>query len=188
MSEDLTEKENIVHEIYFNRVAGFGSVADTLKQVQQRDVNTTYNDVKTYLDGLKHRQTHFKYNRYNSFVSPKPLFEIEIDLIDLTSKAELGKGFRYGLVGIDNFTKYAHVVPMHSKTADEVVDATKEIIEKIGKPQQIYSDQEPAFSSPNFVRLMNEKKIKHISTIGKAHAVERLNRTIKTNMTNRLDV
>ena len=76
---------------------------------------------------------------------------------------------------------------MHSKTADEVVDATRELLNKIGKPEQIYSDQEPAFSSPNFVRLMNENKIKHITTVGKAHTVERLNRTIKEKMTERLE-
>ena len=49
---------------------------------------------------------------------------------------------------------------MHSKAADEVVDATKEILNNIGTPQQIYSDQEPTFCSPSFVRLMNERKIK----------------------------
>ena len=44
MSEDLTEKENIIKSIYFNRVSGFGSVADTLKQAKQKDVNITYDD------------------------------------------------------------------------------------------------------------------------------------------------
>ena len=38
MSEDLTEKENIIKSIYYNRVSGFGSVADTLKQSKQKDV------------------------------------------------------------------------------------------------------------------------------------------------------
>jgi len=34
---------------------------------------------------------------------------------------------------------------------------------------------------------MNEHKIKHIATVGKAHTVERFNRTIKEKMTTRLE-
>ena len=67
------------------------------------------------LHKLKHRQTQFQYKKHNSFVSPHPLFEIEIDLVDLTAKAEENDGLRYGFVGIDNFTKYAWVVPMKTK-------------------------------------------------------------------------
>jgi len=160
---------------------------DTTRQAKEKDVNITYELVRDTLKKLKHRQTHFKYNRFNSYISPKPLFEIELDLIDLTSKAEKDNGYRYGLVGIDNFTKYADIIPMRSKTADEIIDAVKELLNKIGIPKQIYSDQEPAFSSPKFVRLMNEHKIKHIATVGKAHTVERFNRTIKEKMTTRLE-
>ena len=39
---------------------------------------------KNYLDKLTHRQTQFQHKGQNSFVSPQPLFEFEVDLIDLT--------------------------------------------------------------------------------------------------------
>ena len=38
MTEDLTEKENIIKSIYFNRVSGYGSVTDTTKQAKQKKV------------------------------------------------------------------------------------------------------------------------------------------------------
>ena len=116
--------------MYYNRVSGFGSILDTLKQAKEKDVNFDYNDVKKYWNSLKHYQTHFTYNKYNSFISPKPLFEIELDLIDLSSKAKENNGYRYGVVGIDNFSKYAHVVPTKSKTAEDIAEAVEQIIKK----------------------------------------------------------
>ena len=127
MSE-LTEKEKSIHNIYYNRVSGFGSILDTTRQAKEKDVNITYNDVSKYLNGLKHKQTHFKYNKYISLISPNILFEIEIDLIDLASKATENYGYRYGVVGIDNFSKYAHVVPTKSKTAEDIADAVEQMI------------------------------------------------------------
>ena len=73
MGEELTDKEKIIKDIHYNRVSGFGSIADTTRQAKEKDVNITYDLVRDTLNKLKHRQTHFKYNRFNSFVSPKPL-------------------------------------------------------------------------------------------------------------------
>ena len=44
MSE-LTEKEKIIRDVYYNRVSGFGSILDTTRQAKEKDVNITYNDV-----------------------------------------------------------------------------------------------------------------------------------------------
>ena len=71
-----------------NTVSGYGSVRDTYVQANKINPGIRYIDVKEYLDKPQHRLTQFEYSGYNSFVSPHPLFEIEVDLIDLTSKAE----------------------------------------------------------------------------------------------------
>ena len=113
---ELTEKENIIKNVYENETTGYGSLKDTYKQASKINPSIRFVDVKDQLDKLSHRQTQFKYKSYNSFVSPHPLFEIEIDLIDLTSKAEENNGFRYCMVGIDNFTKYAWGVPITTKS------------------------------------------------------------------------
>ena len=111
-----------------------------------------------------------------------------MDLIDFTAKAKENDGFRYGLVAIDNFTKFAWVVPMKDKKPKSVIEAFKEIIEKMGKtPKQMYSDEEGAFYSTEFVRFLNERKIKHITSIAGAHTVERFNRTLKEKTQVRLD-
>ena len=107
---------------------------------RKKDISITINDVRKYLNKLKHRQVQFKYKGFNSFMSPHPLFEIELDLIDLTKKAEENEGYRYALVAIDNFTKYAWAVPIKTKQPSDLVNAFSEVLDKIGIPKQIYSD------------------------------------------------
>jgi hypothetical protein len=185
MSEE--SKEATIKKIYEHPDSGYGSITDTFKQAKKVNLSIKYVDVKEYLDKLKHRQTQFQYKKHNSFVSPHPLFEIEIDLVDLTSKAEENDGFRYGFVGIDNFTKYAWVVPIKTKQPHDVTKAMQERFDKIGVPKQLYSDQEGSFNNVEFIRLINKHKIKHIQVMDKAHTVERFNRTLKENIYKRLN-
>ena len=51
----------------------------------------------------------------------------------------------------------------------------------------MYSDQEGAFSTTEFIRFLNEHKIKHITSLSGAHTVERFNRTLKEKTQVRLD-
>ena len=152
MSE-LTDKEKIIKDVYEDKEKGFGSVRDTYQQAYKKDPSIRYTDVKQYLDKQKHRQTQFKYKGFNSFISPHPLFEIEVDLIDLTTKAQENDGYRYCMVAIDNFTKIAWGVAMKTKQPTDVVNAFKEILDKIGIPKQMYSDQEGSFNNAEFIRL-----------------------------------
>ena len=184
---ELTEKENVIKAVYVNQASGFGSIFDTFKQSKVINPNTKISDVKEYLNKQQHRQTQFQYKKYNSFVSPHPLFEIEIDLVDLSRTAEDNNGIRYGFVGIDNFTKYAWVVPIKTKTPKDLTDAMQEIFDKIGVPKQLYSDQEGSFNNASFIQLINKNKVKHIMVVDKAHTVERCNRTLKENIFKRLN-
>ena len=86
MSEE--SKDATIKKIYEHPITGYGSINDTLKQASKINPSIKVADVRDYLNKLKHRQTQFQYKKHNSFVSPHPLFEIEIDLVDLTSKAE----------------------------------------------------------------------------------------------------
>ena len=112
---ELTDKEKIIKEVYEDKEKGFGSIRETLKEAEKKDPSIKYKDVKEYLDKIPSRQTQFKYKGFNSFISPHPLFEFELDIIDLGKHIEEKGGIRYGLVSIDNFTKYAWAVPMKKK-------------------------------------------------------------------------
>ena len=185
---ELTDKEKIIKAVYEDKELGFGSIKDTFRQAVKKDPSIKLDDVKKYLDKQSFRQTQFTYKKFNSYISPGPMFEFEMDLIDFTKKAKENDGFRFGLVAIDNFTKFAWVVPMMDKTPKSVIAAFKEVIEKMGKtPKQMYSDEEGAFYSTEFIKFLNENKIKHITSIAGAHTVERFNRTLKEKTQVRLD-
>ena len=176
----MTEsKDDIIKRIYNNPVSGYGSLRDTYQQAYKIDPTIRQIDVKNYLDSLQHRQTQFKYKGENSFVSPHPLFEIELDLVDMTAEAEANNGYRYGFVGIDNFTKFAVVQPMKTKTAKDIIEAMNIVLHTIGIPKQICSEFEGGVDSPDFQKLLNLHNIKRVTTIRGAHTVERFNRTLK---------
>ena len=184
---ELTDKEKVIKEVHEDKQLGFGSLRDTYQQAYKKDPSITYSDVKKYVDKLQNRQTQFTYKGFNSFISPHPLFEFEVDLIDLTKKAQENDGYRYCMVAIDNFTKFAWGVPIKMKQPTDVVNAFKEILEKMGIPKQIYSDQEGSFNNVEFIRLLNKHKIKHLTTIAGAHTIEGFNSTLKEKIQTRLD-
>ena len=181
-------KTQIIKETYENQDFGYGGINETYKKAHAIDPTIRRIDVKNHLDKLSHRQTQInpKAQGQNSFVSPQPLFEFEIDLIDMTAVAEENNGFRFGFVAIDNFTKYAWCIPMKENDRHSCIATFKQIIEKMGKPFQIYSDQEGAFTTQEWIKMMNGLKIRHIFA-NSAHSVERFNRTLKQNTQTRLD-
>ena len=181
------QRAELIRSVYENKETGYGSLRDTYLQANAKDPGIRYIDVKTFLDRYQHRQTQFRYRGSNSWVSPGRLFEIEVDLIDLTATAEQNDGFRYAIVGIDNFTKFAHAVPVKGKTPAVLVAAMEQLLEKIGVPKQLYSDYEGSFASPAWNRLMHAHGIKMVQTVGSANSVERLNRTLKGMLQTRLD-
>ena len=98
-----------------------------------------------------------------------------------------GDGIRYGLCCIDNFTKMVSVIPIKNRSPTEVIRGLKLIIEELGKPKQLYNDEESSLRSTEFFRFINENNIKTIQTSTHAHTIERFIRTFKDNLYRRLD-
>ena len=69
-------------------------------------------DVKDYLNKRYDKQTHFKYKKHNSCVSPGASFEYEVDLMGLGTNVP---EYRYGFIAVGNFTKMASVIPIENK-------------------------------------------------------------------------
>ena len=64
--------------------------------------------------------------------------------------------YKYAFVAVDVFSKKIFAVPIKNKQPAESVRAFTEILEKIGIPEQIYHDNEGAWSSNEFIRLLNK--------------------------------
>ena len=135
----------------------------------------------------KHKQTKFKYSGENSYVANRPLQQIEIDLIDMTKIASENDGYRYAVTGVDIFSKYGWAMPIKTKQPHDALIGLKEVLDKIGIPEILYSDSEGSFNSTEFVKFINSKKNKHIFTNSHAHVVEAFNKTIKQQIYTRLE-
>jgi hypothetical protein len=126
-------------------------------------------------------------NRYNRPLKPSlpnsPNNLINCDLIGPLPLTELK--FCYALVMVDNFTKWAIVVPLKSKEAGEVSDAIyTNWYCKMGIPFQLQTDQGLEFCNDILKRLNERMAIGHKVTspyYPQANGqVERFNRTLKT--------
>ena len=146
----------------------------------------TYNDIKEFLERQKVRQ--FKaYRGFNSYVANEPLQEVQIDIADFTRSAEENGGVRYLFVAVDIFTKVCHAVPIKDKQPKESVRAFTEVLEKIGVPKVIYHDFEGSWNSTEFIKLINQHKIKQIITSSPPPFAERMVQTLKNAIHKRLE-
>ena len=164
----------------------FGTAYETYKQVVKEHPNVILQDVKDYLSKRDDIQVKVKPKTYNSFVSPGAKFEFEIDIMDIESQGN-ASNTRYGSVAIGNFTKILEVIPIKNRTPEEMVIGLNQIVEYIGKPKQLYSDEEYSMRSSKTNRFLNDNEVKSIQTATHAHTVERAIRTFKDNLYRRLD-
>ena len=67
-----------------------------------------------------------------------------------------------------------------------MIDGFKKIFISLGKPKQLYSDEESSMRSVKMNRFLNDNGIKTIHTTTHAHTVERFTRTFKDTLYRRL--
>lgn len=106
----------------------------------------------------------------------------QMDLVDLTKLSRYNSGFKYILVCIDVFSKYAWVVPLKTKSASELENAIRMIFNKDQRhPQFLQTDKGSEFLNAKVKSLLHRQGVKLFTTNSerKASVVERLNRTLK---------
>ena len=108
----------------------------------------------------------------------------QMNLADMQSMQKFNDGYRYLLVCIDVFSKYAWVVPLKNKTGLLLVEAFKIILASGCKPEKIITDQGTEFFNKHFKALLKDEDTGLYNTYNetKASVVERLIRTLKTRM------
>lgn len=109
----------------------------------------------------------------------------QIDLIDIQPYAKENAGNKYILIAIDVFTKFCYAIPLKSKSGIDTTEGMKKIFLKHNKqPKKIQSDNGTEFYNKYFKKLLSDYNIHLYSTYSdkKASIVERVIRTIKTNL------
>lgn len=108
------------------------------------------------------------------------------DLIEMIPYASQNKNFKYIMVVIDTFSKFAWVVALKTKTGKEVTEAMNSIFIKNPNriPKNLQTDAGKEFYNNKFQNLMKSYHINHYSTfsIKKASIAERFNRTFMNRM------
>jgi len=108
----------------------------------------------------------------------------QIDLIDLSSLATHNSGYRYLLMCVDVFSKFAWCVPLKTKSGREVAEAMETILQE-RKCALLQGDKGAEWLNKSFQEMIKRHGIKFYTSENddiKASVVERLNRTIKERM------
>ena len=106
----------------------------------------------------------------------------DADLASFAHDADENDGYKYLLVVIDIFSRYAWIEPIKDKTAKEVVKAFNKIISKGRKPRKLRTDAAKDFTSKGFQEYVKSKDIAHFTTHSEKQAnyVERFIKTINS--------
>ena len=120
MSERDVAKEQILREVYFNPLMGYGSREQLYRDVRARGVSISRREVKEWLE---HQSTHTrfqtpirKFKRRQTY-SPGPGLFAQINLVDLSMFESENDGYRWVLTTVDVFSRYAIRVPIRRKFA-----------------------------------------------------------------------
>ena len=177
----MSAKDEVISKAYYNVRTGYGSIAHTLKQAREVDPSIKREDVKRFLDRQEVRQRK-RPNRYNSFIPNGRLDQIQVDLADFSTRGPV----RYAFCAIDPFTKEAAVVPIKTKNGESTGPALEKVLDALGLPVTIVSDEGGEFQAPQFKRVLTYNSLQHLTLRTPPHFVERLIRTIKEKIDVRL--
>lgn len=108
----------------------------------------------------------------------------QADLIDMQSYSNINKKYRFILVIIDGFSKYAWAYGLKNKTKSEVAMKFQDLLLRGRVPKNLQTDLGTEFYNSTFSNLMIKYNINHYSTYStkKASIAERFIRTLKSKL------
>lgn len=177
----------LFESIFYNISKGFQSENALLKAARQTNRAVTRKDVKSWLQKQPtytlHKPARKNYVRNKVLVSGIDE-QWQADLVDLQSLSKFNDGFKYLLMCIDIFSKYAWAVPLKSKSAGNTIMAFEVIFSSGRKPYKLQTDEGKEFVNKEVQKFLKTHFIDFFTTKSetKASVVERFNRTLKERM------
>ena len=135
-----------------------------------------------FMEGLKVSEDRPQ-RGYNSYVPVEPMHQLQVDLADMSVFGTTPYG--YLLVAIDTFTKKAAAVPLVRKEASAAATAWNQVVQALGIPSYVYSDDGSEFKR-EFKERLDYFDVEKVVTRGHAYFVERVIRTIKEALVRRI--
>ncbi len=178
--------KTLYHQI--GNAAAFSSPDRLYQWGKKRFKSLTRQEVREFLESepsyTLHRPVIKKFPRRQTYAKHIN-YLWQLDLADVSNLAKTNRNYRFLLVQIDVLSRLAHVVPLKTKKASDVVKGFKKILTKSKQqPTKIQTDRGKEFYNRMFQTFLQKKGIVHYSTLNveKAALVERLNRTLKNIM------
>lgn len=108
----------------------------------------------------------------------------QADLIDMQALSDVNSNYKYILVIIDCFSKFAWAFPLKQKTQGIVSKQFQLFLKKGRVPKNLQTDMGKEFYNKTFLKIIKQNHINHYSTFStkKASIVERLIRTLKNKL------
>ena len=181
----------LLDSIYYNvnNPACYAGIQAVHREAKKRNPAIRLSDVRNYLHS-QHTYTvhkpvrwHFKRNRIKAIGVDT---NWQSDLCDMQRLAKFNDGYKYLLVCIDVFSRFAWVEPIKNKQAATVAKAFVRVLKRDDrKPWWLLTDKGREYTGSDFQDLMHLKMIDHRTTESpdiKAAVAERYNRTLKTRL------
>jgi len=185
-----TNFEPYLKNIYYDpsHAASFQGVQKLYNQVRKEGkFKLTKNQIKDWLQSQEpyslHKSVKREFRRGQVVVAGID-DQFEADLISFIPYAAANDGIQFLLVVIDTFSRFAWVEPLKNKTAENTIQAFKNIFSQGRVPKKIRTDRGREFTSYKVKEFMNEKSIKQIFTGNEKQAnyAERLIKTLKNKL------
>ena len=101
---------------------------------------------------------------YNRIIALGLGDSLQVDLLDLSNYKSKNKGYRYILLVVDVYSRYAFARKLKAKNARAVPDAFADILEELALPvNSIVSDKGTEFLNAPFQRSVKDRNIKHFT-------------------------
>ena len=183
----MEDWKTFLNQIYFDsKQPGSFAGPTKLKQIlQQNNFNVSLKNIKDWLldqDAYSLlRQTRYKFKRPK--IVTRGIDDLwDADLADVSNISQHNDNFKFWLVVIDVFSRYAWVIPVRSKHHTEMVGAFQKLLSETDRrPRRLRTDKGTEFTNRAVQRLMKAEGIQHFTTKNetKANYAERVIRTLK---------
>ena len=179
----LTDKDiELLQKLYYDASLGLTTgkkLYDYLKSNGKSGY--TLAKINEFLKSLEVNQVLTKRRSNISFVAEGPLEQFQIDLVYMP-KSWFNSGFKYIFCCVDVFSKKADMIPLKDREQATTTKAFEKILDHMGIPKTIYSDQGSEFKNATFQKLLDKHNIKIIFALEHAPFVESFNKTMKNRM------
>ena len=127
----MTKEDTISKE--YNDLSGFGSLKQTLQDAREVGPSIKLDDVRQWM--MENTKRKKQLPGQNSFVANGAYHQYQLDLMFIKYLED--QNYEAAMVCVDVFTKYASVVPVKSKTENDLALGVIEWIAKMGNKPQV---------------------------------------------------